>query len=195
MAQDYGPSLPSLRDVANAPGPFDALRMLMLGSDYGMFQKQIADALQQAQGQADAASAQAQQAQQAFLSAQQAPLPTSPVPDFFQRLGGNISQAIAPGMNGQVQAEQGIAQRRQELLAKRQEHLGVLEENYRQASARAAALGDWVTKTKMDDKIASSALVKAEWTDGGRLNVGVTIIILNGDSFNTTLTIGVVYAV
>lgn len=47
----------------------------------------------------------------------------------------------------------------------------------------------------MDDKIASSALVKAEWTDGGRLNVGVTIILLNGDSFNTTLTIGVVYAV
>lgn len=47
----------------------------------------------------------------------------------------------------------------------------------------------------IDDKIANSVLVVAEWTDGGRLNIGVTIILLNGDSFNTTLTIGVVYAV
>lgn len=47
----------------------------------------------------------------------------------------------------------------------------------------------------VDDKIANSVLVAAEWTDGGRLNVEVTIILLNGDSFNTTLTIGVVYAV
>lgn len=45
------------------------------------------------------------------------------------------------------------------------------------------------------DKIATSVLIKAEWAEEGRLNVGVTIILLNGDSFNTTLTIGVVYAV
>lgn len=50
-------------------------------------------------------------------------------------------------------------------------------------------------KWLIDDKIATSVLVNAEWTDGGRLNVEVTIILLNGDSFNTTLTIGVVYAV
>lgn len=42
--------------------------------------------------------------------------------------------------------------------------------------------------------IANSVLIEAEWSDGGRLNISIVIILKNGDSFTTSLTIGVVYA-
>lgn len=155
MPQQYGPPLPSLADAGQAIGPFDALRMLVLSGALAPIQNQMDELTGGAQQQADAAAARAAAAQQAFMQAQQAPIPQTPIADFAQRLGGNISQAIAPQMSGLAQAEGGIAQRRQELLAKRQEHLGVLETNYRQAAARAEALGDWATKLKFDDKIAS----------------------------------------
>lgn len=47
----------------------------------------------------------------------------------------------------------------------------------------------------VDDQIATSITINAEWVDGGRLNIAITMILINGDSFNTTLTVGVVYAV
>lgn len=47
----------------------------------------------------------------------------------------------------------------------------------------------------VDDQIATSVIVNAEWAEGGRLNIVVTMILINGDSFNTTLTVGVIYAV
>lgn len=44
------------------------------------------------------------------------------------------------------------------------------------------------------DQHATSILIEAEWVDGGRLDFSVASILINGDSFNTTLTIGVIYA-
>lgn len=47
----------------------------------------------------------------------------------------------------------------------------------------------------IDDRIATSVVVDAVWSTGGRLNVSVTLSLSSGDIYTTSVTVGVIYAV
>lgn len=98
-------------------------------------------------GQAQSALKDAQ-AQQADLFGQMQQNVDQPAPEnnpqaeFMTRLMGNISQVLAPGLNGQKQAEQTIQKPLDDIQQKRAQNLRLLATKHEEAARQADKLGD-----------------------------------------------------
>lgn len=86
--------------------------------------------------------------QQLLSAAQQPAAQMDPHQEFVGRLLGNLSQAIAPSMNGQQQAEQVLAERKHVLQQQQMQRLQLLSQHHDELSKRATAAGDTETAAK-----------------------------------------------
>jgi phage gp46-like protein len=65
------------------------------------------------------------------------------------------------------------------------------DETLRRAVEYAEESISWL----IDDGFASSVFATAEWIDGGRLNLQISVILTSGESLKTVLTVGATYAI
>lgn len=97
---------------------------------------QTQDAMKQAQSQQQDLFGQMQQ------NVDQPAPENDPKAEFFTRLMGNISQVLAPGLNGQKQAEQTIQEPLDNIQQQRAKNFQLLAMKHEEAARRAERLGD-----------------------------------------------------
>lgn len=135
----FGPQPDPQDQGIGALGMNPQLAMLMQGMEQQL--QAMTQRAQGMQGQADQLFGQAQQ-----LAGQ--PMQMNPMADFGANLLGNMSQAIAPQMNGQQVASQTIASDRQRQLQQRQERLRLLVDAHDRMAREAAEAGNTAEHAK-----------------------------------------------
>ena len=108
------------------------------------------DMIRQSSAERQRLQPQADDAWGQLQTAMQAPEPSiDPSSEFLTNLAGNVSQAIAPSMNGQATARAAIENKRNDMRTRQLKTLQALQMNYERLGKQAEAAGDHERAAKM----------------------------------------------